>query len=475
MQPPVVARFVVARGTLGVLARLCAWPLLYTGAYAIAPHQPRFVAGALVLASLMASTVAASRSDRLARAGVVTAAIAVAIPTYAVARAAGWLGLGLGAIAGAAFAATLGATRVRDDAALDADARALAPAAVWIAVAAAATRFGAETVHLHHVVPAVGVAMGALATAIAVTALVVFVRQRRWSARVYAGREHPLRVTALPEDAAPAAPLSDVPGCTAAIVTVHGELGPYRAAGDRAVLARVPADAGPLLASHARALRRAALGAALGAAALVVDTSALPSRVHAEQARVALGALPGACTAARPTLHLVALEPLRAASIDVIADHYRAAGVVDVAPARSLLLEDRFIDTERVQLVAEDVAEAAREVVQPGAGDLVVVVTDHDMYLRSMEWQWAFAYRKHRVAVVSVARMDPAFPWLGPSTYRPERPECGADLHARVHKMLTRQILFAACDAAPVNDPRSARRASVLSLQDLDAIDERVY
>lgn len=97
------------------------------------------------------------------------------------------------------------------------------------------------------------------------------------------------------------------------------------------------------------------------------------------------------------------------------------------------------------------------------------------MYLRTMEWHWAFAHRRDRVAVVSVARMDPAFRWLGASTYRPERPECGVDLLARAHKMITRQILFAAYRAEPLADPRSARRSSVLSLQDLDAIDERAY
>lgn len=185
--------------------------------------------------------------------------------------------------------------------------------------------------------------------------------------------------------------------------------------------------------------------------------------------------LPAACATSRPTLRFVALEPLRVLSVDTIADHYRGSGVVDVGPTRTLVLQDRFVDPARDQLVAEEVADAARGAYRPDAHELVIVVTDRDMYLRTVPWHWAFAYRKDGVAVVSVARMDPSFPWLGASTYRPERPECGVALQARAHKMITRQILFAACDAPQADDPRSARRASVLSLQDLDAIDESVY
>ncbi len=479
MQPPVVARLVPPRAALGVAARLCAWPLVYAGAYAIAPGDPRFVAAALALASLMASTVASSQSTGVSRAGLGTAAAAVAIPSYALARALGWaspLVVLVGAFAAVAFGAALSATRTREDAPLDADARAIAPVAAWIAIAAAVTRFGAEAVHLHRVLPAGATVVSALATLLAIAGIAIFVRQRAWTGRVYAGDARPLRVAALPEAAAAVRPLSAVAAaCDAAIVAAPDELGPYRAPGDRAIVARVPSSAGPLLASQTRALRTAGAAAAIGASALFVAGGPLPARTHADEPRIGLRPLPAACATDRPMLRFVALEPLRAVSIDAIADHYRRAGIADVAEPRALVLEDRFVDPARDQIVAEDVADAARAAFAPREHELVIVVTDHDMYLRTMTWRWAFAYRRDGVSVVSVARMDPSFPWLGASTYRPERPECGVNLHARAHKMITRQVLFAACKAPEIDDPRSARRPSVLSLEDLDAVDERVY
>lgn len=173
---------------------------MYVGAHAIAPRQPTFVAAALVLASLMASTVASSRSAGISRAGIVTAATAIAIPIYAVGRGFGWLAWGVAVIAGVAFAGTLATTRAREDAPLDADARALAPIAAWIAIAAAVTRFGAEAVHIHRIVPMASAMVAASACLIAMAAAIVFVRQRAWTRRVYGGDERPLRVAALPED-----------------------------------------------------------------------------------------------------------------------------------------------------------------------------------------------------------------------------------------------------------------------------------
>jgi hypothetical protein len=103
------------------------------------------------------------------------------------------------------------------------------------------------------------------------------------------------------------------------------------------------------------------------------------------------------------------------------------------------------------------------------------VVTDRDMFLREVEWRYAFATRESGVAVVSIARMDPLFPLFSPSTYDPAPSDCRAPVRARAFRMITRQILLGVCSAETVDDPRSARRRSVMGLSDLDAFDEATY
>lgn len=97
------------------------------------------------------------------------------------------------------------------------------------------------------------------------------------------------------------------------------------------------------------------------------------------------------------------------------------------------------------------------------------------MFLRNVDWRFAFATTEGGVAVVSLARMDPSFPLLTPGTYEPAASECRAPLRARAFRMITRQIVENLCAAELVDDPKSARRRAVMSLSDLDAIDEATY
>jgi hypothetical protein len=97
------------------------------------------------------------------------------------------------------------------------------------------------------------------------------------------------------------------------------------------------------------------------------------------------------------------------------------------------------------------------------------------MYLRARDWRYAFAAREDRFAVISLARMDPAFPWSAGVSYVATAAACNVELQTRAYKMMTRQIAFAGLGAETSDDPRSIRRSTLLSRAELDRIDESVW
>lgn len=471
MTPPIVAASVLRRPILGVVARLAALPLAWVGATLLLPYAATALAGTLATGALVASTMAASSRPAVARAGLALAAVVVAIPAHAAVPEA----IVGGPLAGLAFAHALRETRLRAGAPLDADARALAPVAVWLAGASVVVRIGAERGHLHVVVPQAALAGAALGLALAVLGAIAFARHHAWIAAVYRGGIPGLRVGPPPHADDPAPRLADAGPCDAALVLSSDASGPYRAGAERIVVARVPERAAPLLTRARHALLAAAAAAAAALLALSAQAGPLPARAHREDPPAALPPLPAACATARPTLRFVALEPLRSVDARAIAARYRESGVAAVAGVATLPLDPALEDPGRKQLMAEKVASAVRRAHPPREGELVVALTDRDMYMLGAEWRYAFAYRTAGIAVVSVARMDPEFPWVEGGAYVPEPAPCTARLRARAFKMITRQVLFAACAAPAEVDPTSARRASVLSLEDLDAIDEARY
>jgi hypothetical protein len=205
------------------------------------------------------------------------------------------------------------------------------------------------------------------------------------------------------------------------------------------------------------------VGGSLASAADSIATAGIPSSVPA---------LPGKCAARSIRLRLVALSPLDLVKIDAIAERYKSLGVAEVVVEKPLPFDLGVYDPARHQVAGEDIQRTARRVYAPREGELVIVLTDRDMFLRDAPWRYAFATGDRGVSVISIARMRTSFVWNADA---PTATECTALLHARVYKMITRAILRNTCEADPSDDPTSARRISVLSLDDLDAIDEANY
>ncbi|MGH7209070.1 MAG: hypothetical protein ACREIL_06780, partial [Nitrospiraceae bacterium] len=126
---------------------------------------------------------------------------------------------------------------------------------------------------------------------------------------------------------------------------------------------------------------------------------------------------------------------------------------------------DDMIDPARRQLIGEEVIRRMKEqwpdlAVDPNVR--LLGMTDEDMFIRSKQWHFAFAFRKEgRFAVVSKYRMDPTFLKLPPND----------DLIvARLRKMLTKQIGLQYYGLPHRQEKTSVLFSPVLGLDDLDAI-----
>lgn len=388
-----------------------------------------------------------------------------------------YLGLVVGALALVGYDQLMFRTQEREDDALDASARLLAPSAFAIALAGVFTAHGAQAAHLHATFPRVAQAL--IGVAIVFAVLAVFARRSIGGVvtRAYDNESSLLRVRSIADDVV-APRLTNVAACDAAIApgpSTHA--GPYRA-GEGRPIARVPLTKETFARRHRRLLGEAIAVTALcaGATSLVLPPlCAVAHHVDLASSPATLPPLPAECSSFRPKLRFVALAPLRVLDIEDIAARYRATGIADVVVERPLEAQELWIDRARGQIAGEDIARTASKLYGARRNELVVVVTDRDMFLRGADWRFAFATRERGVAVVSIARMDPHFPLFAPSTWEPAPSDCPAPVRARAFRMITRQVLLSLCAAETVDDPRSVRRRSVMGLSDLDAIDEATY
>lgn len=451
---------------LRIAAWVAFWPVAFTGT-----HGSLFAV--MLIVGAFVPVVVAKRSAALFGATAVGYAVGQIERTFLP----HYLGLATGVLALVGYDQLMHRAHERDDDPLDASARLLAPAALAVALAGVFTAHGAQAAHLHATFPRIAQLFAGVSIVFAILAVVARRAIERAAARAYGGRDALVTVRTI-DAAVDVVRLSDLTECHAAIVEgASRHAGPYRA-GEGRPIARVP------IAKDAFDRRqRRLLGEAITVTALCVVATSLVSpplsrfahHVDLASSPATLPPLPGECSAFRPKLRFVALAPLRVLDIEDIAARYRATGIADVVVERPLEVRELWIDRARGQIAGEDIAHAARERYGAQRSELVVVVTDRDMFLREADWRYAFATRDRGVAVVSIARMDPLFPLFAPTTYEPGPSECPALLRARAFRMITRQVLLSVCSAETVDDRRSVRRRSVMGLSDLDAIDEATY
>jgi predicted Zn-dependent protease len=164
----------------------------------------------------------------------------------------------------------------------------------------------------------------------------------------------------------------------------------------------------------------------------------------------------------------VALVPLGAFPPALVADlvaHYKAKLGLVIETLPPVPLEPASLDRDRQQVVAEELTASLRRRLPNRARDLLIGLTVYDMYIRRIgQWEWAFGYRDgERLAVVSIARMDPAN-WGGRPD--PER------LRTRLRKMVGRDLGIMYYGLRESSDRRSVLFGPILGLDDLDSIGE---
>jgi predicted Zn-dependent protease len=193
----------------------------------------------------------------------------------------------------------------------------------------------------------------------------------------------------------------------------------------------------------------------LAACATTAGRSVRPSRP--------LG-FPATCAHEGRRLVVVPLGEVAAADLERLAARYRRAYGLEVTVSPALPLPPQAYDPARRQWFGELLLDTLdRE--RPATADtaLVLGVLPHDLYLQSMPWRFALSAFHSRTAVVSTARLDPVFFHEAPD---PERRD------ERLYKLVTRLLGSALCELPRRGSERSVMRETILSLEDLDGIDE---
>lgn len=201
----------------------------------------------------------------------------------------------------------------------------------------------------------------------------------------------------------------------------------------------------------------ALLAAGAGACRNGAGRNVLPSRT--------LG-FPTGCEYAGRTLVIVPLDAVADIDVERLARRYREAYGLRVTVAPALAPPAAAFDDARRQWVGERLLDALQGARPGAAATFTVGLTSRDLYLRDMPWRFAFSAWRERTAVISTARMNPVFFGQLPD----------ADRHdTRLYKMVTRFLGTALCGRPRTGSAGSVMRPTLLSLDDLDGIDESVW
>ena len=174
-----------------------------------------------------------------------------------------------------------------------------------------------------------------------------------------------------------------------------------------------------------------------------------------EQHRPARRTLPPAI---HPAVLIVPIGPFPLDRLQDLPHDYAAAYGLSMTIADPIPMPAPAFDPIRRQYVAEDLI-AAVNAAQPttrAKGVILVGVTTADLYIRGIDWDWAFALRQEgATAVVSVARM--------PNTNKLNRWKLFAT-------MMTRQVGFLCFGLPPSDNPYDVLYRDILSVSDLDRL-----
>ena len=166
-------------------------------------------------------------------------------------------------------------------------------------------------------------------------------------------------------------------------------------------------------------------------------------------------------------IYFVAVGDFPESQMQDLVAYYRQKLNLEVQVLKTIPPDPRVFDASRQQLAAEplvDSIHASFADLTKDPGTILIGLTTADMYPTSMNWRFAFGWRKPdlHTAVVSSARMSLHYPGES-SDARPE---------IRLRKVLTKDIGLLYYGLPQSDNPRSALYNQILGIQELDAVGE---
>ena len=175
----------------------------------------------------------------------------------------------------------------------------------------------------------------------------------------------------------------------------------------------------------------------------------------------------GGSSSAGQKIYFAAVGEMRSVHLDVLQAYYKQRYDLTIEILPPIGLEPMVVDERRRQLIAEELIELMKRRYPEHARSpqsIVIGITEGDMYIREVNWRFAFARRDgDRFAIVSSARMDPvSFGYLPDEEL----------LQTRLRKMLSKNIGIMYYKLPQKSDRRSVMFGPILGIDDLDSMGE---
>ena len=175
----------------------------------------------------------------------------------------------------------------------------------------------------------------------------------------------------------------------------------------------------------------------------------------------------GGSSSSGQKIYFVQIGEMGSVHLDTLRAYYKQRYDLTIEVLPPIGLEPVVVDERRRQLIAEELIELMKRRYPEHARNpqaILIGITEGDMYIREVDWRFAFARRDgERFAVVSSARMDPVnFGFLPDDEL----------LQARLRKMLTKNIGILYYKLPQKSDRKSVMFGPILGVDDLDSIGE---
>jgi predicted Zn-dependent protease len=168
-------------------------------------------------------------------------------------------------------------------------------------------------------------------------------------------------------------------------------------------------------------------------------------------------------------IFFIPITDFPSSELQPLADYYRSKYGLEIEVKPNLRVTSTQYDSNRQQFIAEGLAALMTRTYaasdEAGKAVLIGVIGD-DMYIKKMNWRYAFSYRRDedRVAVVSSARMNYGFLSLWQANKETQQ--------GRLRKMITKNIGVLYYNLPLSDNPKSVMYRKVGGPQELDRMAE---